>query len=147
MQQFRPKSATNKWAPILETNLGRKLKSRAEAAVISTLLETQCKLNKGFLPESANVSADVAQYQQYALPLVRRQFPDLLAMQTVATIPTTTPNGIYFALRFLYDDEAPKTVGFRRGLKKEIGYDLVADHTGVKGTFNPWTTTAGSTLR
>ena len=146
MQQFRPKSATSKWAPILESNLGRKLKSRAEAAVVSTLLETQCKLNKGFLPESANVSADVAQYQQYALPLVRRQFPDLLAMQTVATIPTTTPNGIYFALRFLYDDEAPKTVGFRSGLKKEIGYDLVADHTGVKGTFNPWTTTAGEML-
>lgn len=146
MQQFRPKSATSKWAPILESNLGRKLKSRAEAAVVSTLLETQCKLNKGFLPESANVSADVAQYQQYALPLVRRQFPDLLAMQTVATIPTTTPNGIYFALRFLYDDEAPKTVGFRNGLKKEIGYDLVADHTGVHGTFNPWTTTAGEML-
>ena len=57
MQQFRPKSATSKWAPILESNLGRKLKSRAEAAVVSTLLETQCKLNKGFLPESANVFA------------------------------------------------------------------------------------------
>ena len=40
MQQFRPKSATSKWAPILESNLGRKLKSRAEAAVDSTLLET-----------------------------------------------------------------------------------------------------------
>lgn len=146
MQQFRPKCATSKWRPILESNLGKKITSRADAAVISTLLENECRLNKGFLPESANISADVAQYQQYALPLVRRQFPELLAMQTVATIPTTTPNGIYFALRFLYDDEAPKTVGFRKGLKKEIGYDLVADHTGVKGTFNPWTTTSGEML-
>lgn len=144
--QFRPKSATNKWRPVIESNLGRQIKSRAEASVISTLLETQCKLNKGVLAEAANVSADVAQYQQYALPLVRRQFPELLAMNTVAVIPTTTPHGIYFALRFLYDDESPKTVGFRRGLKKEIGFDLVADHTGVKGTFNPWSTTAGEML-
>lgn len=146
MKTLRPKSATNKWKLVLESNLGRPVRTRAEASVLSTLLETQSKLHKGMLAESANISADVAQYQQYALPLVRRQFPELLAMNTVAVIPTTTPQGIYFALRFLYEDEAPKTVGFRRGLKKEIGFDLVSDHTGVKGTFNPWATTAGEML-
>ncbi|MCQ2123334.1 MAG: hypothetical protein MJZ25_04035 [Fibrobacter sp.] len=146
MQTLQKKSTTRKWQSVLESNLGRPIRSRAEASVIATLLENQNKLNRGALIEAANVSADVAQYQQYALPLIRRQFPELLAMNTVAVIPTTTPNGIYFALRYLYDNEPVKTTAFRKGQKQEIGYDLVADHTGFVGTFNPWSTGAGEML-
>ena len=146
MQIAQKKSNCRKWQAVLESNLGRPLRSRAEASVIATLLDTQNKLNRGILQEAANVSADVAQYQQYALPLIRRQFPELLAMNTVAVIPTTTPNGIYFALRYLYDNEPLKTTAFRQGQKQEIGYDLVADHTGFAGFYNPWTTGAGEML-
>ena len=67
-------------------------------------------------------------------------------MNTVAVIPTTTPHGIYFALRYLYDNEPLKTTAFRFGQKQEIGYDLVADHTGFASTFNPWRTGAGEML-
>lgn len=142
----QPKSLCRKWKAVIESNLGKPLTSRINCNVIATLLETQNKLNRGALMESANVSADVAQYQQYALPLIRRQFPELLAMNTVAVIPTTTPHGIYFALRYLYDNEGLKTTAFRQGQKQEIGYDLVADHTGFATTFNPWTTGAGEML-
>lgn len=146
MQTLQKKSTTRKWQSVLESDLGRPLRTRAEASVIATLLDNQNKLNRGALVEAANVSADVAQYQQYALPLIRRQFPELLAMNTVAVIPTTTPQGIYFALRYLYDNEPVKTTAFRKGQKQEIGYDLVADHTGFAGTFNPWTTGMGEML-
>lgn len=146
MQIAQKKSNTRKWAAVLESTLGRPLRGRTEASVIATLLDTQNKLNRGVLAEAANVSADVAQYQQYALPLIRRQFPELLAMNTVAVIPTTTPQGIYFALRYLYDNEPLKTTAFRQGQKQEIGYDLVADHTGFARTFNPWSTGAGEML-
>ena len=146
MQTLQKKNLSRKWESVLNSNLGRPMRNRAEASVIATLLENQNKLNRGALMEAANVSADVAQYQQYALPLIRRQFPELLAMNTVAVIPTTTPQGIYFALRYLYDNEPVKTTEFRKGQKQEIGYDLVADHTGFAGTFNPWTTGAGEML-
>ncbi|MGK3947058.1 hypothetical protein ABK046_52900, partial [Streptomyces caeruleatus] len=76
-------------------------------------------------------TSDFAVYQQYALPLIRRQFPELLAMNTVAVIPTTTPQGIYFALRYLYDDYL-KTTQFRNGQKAEIGFDLDKDYTGYQ---------------
>ena len=89
------KSHIRKWQSVLESSLGRPCRNRIEASVLATVLETQNKLNHGQLMESANVSSDVAQYQQYALPLIRRQFPELLAMNTVAVIPTTTPHGIY----------------------------------------------------
>ena len=146
MQTLQKKNLTRKWQSVLESNLGPAMHTRAEASVIATLLENQNKLNRGALIEAANVSADVAQYQQYALPMIRRQFPELLAMKTVAVIPTTTPMGIYFALRYLYDNEPTKTTAFRNGQKQEIGYDLVADHTGFAGTFNPWSTGAGEML-
>ena len=146
MTNVQPTSYTRKWQAVLNSNLGRPCKNRGEASVLATLMETQNKLNKGQLLESANVSSDVAQYQQYALPLIRRQFPELLAMNTVAVIPTTTPHGIYFALRYLYDNEPLKSTQFRFGQKQEIGYDLVADHTGFATTFNPWRTGAGEML-
>ena len=128
--QLKQKSLIQKWAPVLESDMGAPIKSHTDASVIACLLETQAKLNKGFLPESVNVTGDVQVYQQYALPLIRRQFPELLAMNTVAVIPTTTPQGIYFALRYLFDNAPVKTGSFRQGQKREIGFDLEKAYTG-----------------
>ena len=129
MKKTQKKSLIQKWGPVLESEIGSPVRSQAEASVLATLLENQIKLNKGFLPESVNLSTDVEVYQQYALPLIRRQFPELLAMNTVAVVPTTTPQGIYFALRYLYDGST-KTGVFRNGQKREIGFDLDTLYTG-----------------
>ena len=151
MIKTQKKSLIQKWAPVLESDIGAPIRSQSEASVMATLLENQVKLNKGFLPESANVTGDVEVYQQYALPLIRRQFPELLAMNTVAVIPTTTPQGIYFALRYLYDDTTKTANGagsFRYGKKKEIGFDLDRDHAGDQGPADgsPWSTAEGEFL-
>jgi hypothetical protein len=146
MKKVQRKSLIQKWAPVLESDIGAPIKSQTQASVMATVLENQVRLNKGFLPESANVTGDVEVYQQYALPLIRRQFPELLAMNTVAVIPTTTPQGIYFALRYLYDGTT-KAGTFRNGQKKEIGFDLDTDHTGAQpGTGAPWSTAEGEFL-
>ena len=142
------KSLIQKWAPVLESKVGKKITTQHAASVMATMLENQTKLNKGFLPESTNVTGDVKVYQQYALPLIRRQFPELLAMNCVAVVPTTTPNGIYFALRYIYNDSAAKTTAFRNGQKKEIGYDLDKDYTGTVDANGgkKWTTSEGEFL-
>ena len=146
MKKVQRKSLIQKWAPVLESDIGSPIKSQTQASVMATVLENQVRLNKGFLPESANVTGDVEVYQQYALPLIRRQFPELLAMNTVAVIPTTTPQGIYFALRYLYDGTT-KAGTFRNGQKKEIGFDLDTDHTGAQpGNGAPWSTAEGEFL-
>ena len=149
MQKIKRKSMIQKWAPVLESDIGRPIKSSADASIIAAMLENQVKLNKGFLPESANVSGDVEVYQQYALPLIRRQFPELLAMNTVAVIPTTTPQGIYFALRYLYDGTT-KGGAFRHGRKMEVGYDLDKNFAGDAytggGDGTPWSTAQGELL-
>lgn len=154
MKKTQKKSLIQKWAPVLESDIGTPVKSQQDASVLACLLENQVKLNKGFLPESVNVTGDVEVYQQYALPLIRRQFPELLAMNTVAVIPTTTPQGIYFALRYLYD-ETSKMSTFRNGQKKEIGFDLEKDYAGytnpsnvnnATGDGSAWTTGQGEFL-
>ena len=146
MQNPVKNSLTHKWRAFLESNMGPAPKTRTEASILAVMCENQNKCNKGVFTEGANVSSDVAQYQQYALPMIRRKFQELLAMNTVSVIPTTTPNGIYFALRYLYDNEPLKSVAFRQGQKQEIGYDLVGDHTSFAGFLNPWSTGAGEML-
>lgn len=143
-KMHKGKSLVDKWSVVLESNIGRPIKSHATAGVIATLLENQTKLNKGYLYESAQVTSDVAVYQQYALPLIRRQFPELLAMNVVSVIPTTTPQGIYFALRYLFDAAGVKGSGFRAGEKPEVGYDLEAGYAGA-GATGPFTTSEGET--
>ena len=148
MKKMQRKSLIQKWAPVLESDIGSPVRTQAEASVLATLLENQIKLNTGYMQESANLTSDVAVYQQYALPLIRRQFPELLAMNTVAVIPTTTPNGIYFALRYLYD-ESTKTGTFRKGQKREIGFDLDGRYTGMQnpaGYVAPYATADGELL-
>lgn len=146
MKKVQSKSYIKKWAPVIESDIGKPIRTQAEASVLATVLENQIKLNTGYLEESANLTTDVAVYQQYALPLIRRQFPELLAMNTVAVIPTTTPNGIYFALRYLYDGTT-KTSPFRNGQKKEIGFDLDGTFTGRQdGYVGSYSTAQGELL-
>lgn len=146
MKKIQKKSLIQKWAPVLESDIGAPVRTQAEASVLATLLENQTKLNAGYMEESANLTSDVAVYQQYALPLIRRQFPELLAMNTVAVIPTTTPNGIYFALRYLYNGTS-KSATFRNGQPDEIGFDLNANFTGQQNGYEaPFTTANGELL-
>lgn len=147
MHNQNTQQLVDRWAIVLESNVGRKINNAAQASALATLLETQSKLNNGFMYESANVTSDVAVYQQYALPLIRRQFPELLAMNVVAVIPTTTPQGVYFALRYIFDQAGVKSNngGFRDGQKPELGYDLVNGYTGDTDG-STWTTMQGEML-
>ena len=43
-------------------------------------------------------------FQNIKLPLIRRQFPQLLSTQLVSVQPVTPPQGISFAMRYMYKD-------------------------------------------
>jgi len=43
-------------------------------------------------------------FQNIKLPLIRRQFPQLLSTQLVSVQPVTQPQGISFAMRYMYED-------------------------------------------
>lgn len=122
-------SLIKKWGAVLESPIGKKINGQGEAHVIATLLENQYKLNKGYLPESQNVSSDMASYQNYALPLVRRMFPELLAMNVTSVQPLTQPYGVAFAMRYRYDECGVDTEN-----QTEMGYNYVKPEFTGKGT-------------
>lgn len=43
-------------------------------------------------------------FQNIKLPLIRRQFPQLLSTQLVSVQPITQPTGIATVMRYLYED-------------------------------------------
>ena len=128
-------SLMKKWAPVIEsTQVGRAVDSTQKAAVLSVCLENQYKLNKGYLPESQNITSDMAMFQQYAMPIVRRMLPELLAMNVTQVQPLTAPTGLAYAMRFMYDD----------AIGGEIGYNLVRpDFTGRGSSGGPSAFTTG----
>jgi hypothetical protein len=65
-----------------------------------------------------------ARYQDYLKhpdkyfgPPPRLVEPELYPNTTVAVVPTTEPQGLYFALKHLYKDEPLKATSFRKGKK------------------------------
>ena len=138
------KSLMKKWQAALEMPVGRALKSQEECHVVATLLENQYKLNKGYLPESQSVTSDMAQYQNYAMPLVRRMFPELLAMNVTSVQPMTQPYGLAFALRFRYDE-----CGVDSFSATEMGYNYVKPEwtgKGVSSAPTGWSTSEAEML-
>jgi hypothetical protein len=124
-----------KWAPVIEsTQVGRKIESTAQAAVMSVCLENQYKLNKGYLPESQNVSSDMATFQQYAMPIVRRMLPELLAMNVTQVQPMTGPTGLAYAMRFAYDDGNPLYDANGNFIGNEMGYNTINPAFTGRGT-------------
>lgn len=55
---------------------------------------------------------------KYFGPPPRLVEPELYPNTTVAVIPTTKPQGLAFALKFLYKDEPLKATSFRKGKKQ-----------------------------
>jgi hypothetical protein len=91
---------------------------------MSVCLENQWKFNKGYMPESVNVTSDMATYQQYAMPIVRRMLPELLAMNVTQVQPMTGPTGLAYAMRFMYDD----------AIGGEMGYNTIRPEFTGRGT-------------
>lgn len=146
MKQQVNTSLIKKWESVLESNLGgcKSIKNQQEAHVVASLLENQYKLNKGYLPESQNISSDMATYQNYAMPLVRRMFPELLAMNVTSVQPLSQPYGLAFALRFRYDE-----CGTDSFSQTEMGYNYIKPEwtgKGVSSAPSGWTTSEGELL-
>jgi len=127
----------------LEANFGKPIQSTQMLNALATIMNNQQKANL-----EATTTADVATYQQYALPLIRLQFPDMIAMNVVSVIPTNSPYGVYFAIRHLYENGRTKEGPFRQGEKWQIGFDLDQGFTGKANeeAYGAWTTKQGEAL-
>lgn len=127
-------SLRKKWGPVIESKMGSVVKDSATASVLAVCLENQFKLNKGYLPESVNLTSDMATFQNYAMPIVRRMLPELLAMNVTQVQPMTGPTGLAYAARFVYDDGATLYDANGKFIGNEIGYNTIKPQFTGRGT-------------
>lgn len=118
-----------RWEPILADGNGPAINTLQEAATMARVLETQAMVNSNQIQTEATLTPDMAQFQQYTLPLARRQIPALMAMNLCTSSPMTQPFGALYVHRFRY---APSAGGWANGV--EALYNTVQPNYAGKGT-------------
>jgi hypothetical protein len=96
---------------------------------MARILENQAMVNSNQIQTEATLTPDMAQFQQYTLPLARRQIPALMAMNLCTSAPMTQPYGALYVHRFRY---APSAGGWANGI--EALYNTVLPQYAGKGT-------------
>jgi len=115
------KELVKKWEGVLNEG-DVKIKDKKRLKSTALMLENEYK----YLNESGNYSqpglnrdagyATSGDFQQIAIPMVRRTFPELIAHDVVGVQPLTGPVGLAFALRFragqTYDSASNTELGY-----------------------------------
>lgn len=74
---------------------------------VDTLLENQKKhLMETAQPASANVAADIANFQKIVIPMIRRILPGTISSDLVGVQPMSGPVGLVYSLRFAFAEAA-----------------------------------------
>lgn len=82
----------------------------SKKTVMSTLLENQKKyLTETAQPASANVAADIANFQKITIPMIRRILPGTISSDLVGVQPMSGPVGLVYSLRFAFAEAADAT--------------------------------------
>jgi len=132
-----------KWSAILEHEDAPKITNKKVKRATAIMLENQVQwlsqnnmLNEGQLNETtANYSTSITPngkdysvngfFNQVAIPMVRRTFPELIAHDIVGVQPMNGPVGLAFAMRFVADGTYSGATG------TEIGHNTIdSSYTG-----------------
>jgi len=137
-----------KWAPVLNASEAPAIQDRYKQAVTAVLLENQeraLREERGILNEvavnslgagtidpagsalsSAN-TAGLAGFDPILISLVRRSMPNLMAYDVCGVQPMSGPNGLIFAMRSRYDDQAGEEALFN---EPDTGFTAGWNETG-----------------
>jgi hypothetical protein len=66
-------------------------------ALIETLLENQRLMSEN--------SVDIGQFKRISIPLIRREYPPLIANKLISVQPLLGPTGLAYYLRFKYSQQ------------------------------------------
>jgi len=100
-----------KWAPVL-----RKCKEvhPGKYGLMSNILENQYNCwdpkNRSLLLEDATTTGDIADFTRFALPLIRKSYPKLIADNLVGVQPMSQPASLIFYIRYRYALSKGQTV-------------------------------------
>lgn len=103
LRESRKNQLVKKWAPVL-----RKCKEvkPSKFGLLATMMENQynCWDPKGrsMILEDATTTGDIADFTRFALPLIRKSYPRLIADNLVGVQPMSQPASLIFYIRYRY---------------------------------------------
>jgi hypothetical protein len=102
----------NRWQPVLAKC--REVQPN-KYGLMAAVLENQhaymeSKKKGGFLTEEATTTGDIADFTRFALPMIRKSYPRLIADNLVGVQPMSSPASLIFYIRYRYAISKGQTV-------------------------------------
>lgn len=124
LSEGKRNSLVKRWAPVL-----RKCPEipSAKYGLVSTMLENQMahSSNKGsVLFEEATTTNNIADFTRFALPLIRKSYPRLIADNLVGVQPMSQPASLIFYIRYRYAISKGQTVAGTQIMRQNTGQNF-----------------------
>ena len=103
LRESKKNQMVKKWAPVLKKckEIGPQ-----KYGLMASILENQFNhwdpSNKSLLLEDATTTGDIADFTRFALPLIRKSYPKLIADNLVGVQPMSQPASLIFYIRYRY---------------------------------------------
>jgi len=111
LQESKRNSLVKKWTPVLSKC--REVK-KSKMGLMASLLENQYQHfapeGRSMLFEDATTTANIANFTRFALPLLRKSYPKLIADNLVGVQPMSQPASLIFYIRYRYALSKGQTV-------------------------------------
>jgi len=112
MKESKKNASVKKWAPVL-----KKCREvpREKFGLMAAILENQFnawdpKQRNRVLFEDATTTGDIADFTRFALPLIRKSYPKLIADNLVGVQPMSQPASLIFYIRYRYALNKGRTI-------------------------------------
>lgn len=121
-RESRKNSLINRWSPVLK-------KCRevppAKFPLMAAVLENQYNhwdpKKKSLILEDATTTGDIADFTRFALPLIRKSYPKLIADNLVGVQPMSQPASLIFYIRYRYALSKGQTIAGTQIMRQNTG--------------------------
>lgn len=115
-----------RWAPVLARC---KEIPASKMALISMIMENQNNYSKnlkkgGVLFEEATTTGDIADFTRFALPMIRKSYPRLIADNLVGVQPMSSPASLIFYIRYRYAISKGQTIAGTQIMRQNTGQNF-----------------------
>lgn len=111
LRESKKNQLVKKWAPVLgKCREVTPKKFGLMAAILENQLNHYSPANKSIILEDQTTTANIADFTRFALPLIRKSYPKLIADNLVGVQPMSQPASLLFYIRYRYALSKGQTV-------------------------------------
>ncbi len=111
MLESKKNQLVSKWAPVLKKCVEiPQRKFSLMAAMLENQMNCWDKKKSSILFEEATTTGSIADFTRFALPMIRKSYPRLIADNLVGVQPMSTPSSLIFYIRYRYAISKGQTI-------------------------------------